>query len=120
MKNSLIISDLIICPIDNSSSSLQGYNMLIKTLNSLQDDNLISQKNIYVLRNRFDKTSKFTKDFNITVEEILKDVLLQTIIFNSIKYKEASALHTTIQQHSKEHSKVFTSLTKEILDKFLK
>lgn len=118
MKNSLIISDLIICPIDNSSSSLQGYNMMIKTLNNLQDDNLISQKNIYVLRNRFDKTSKFTKDFNITVQESLKDVLLETIIFNSIKYKEASALHTTIQEHSKEHSKVFKNLAEEILDKF--
>ena len=118
MKNSLIISDLIICPIDNSSSSLQGYNMMIKTLNNLQDDNLISQKNIYVLRNRFDKISKFTKDFNITVQESLKDVLLETIIFNSIKYKEASALHTTIQEHSKEHSKVFKNLAEEILDKF--
>ncbi len=117
MKNSLIISDLIICPIDNSSSSLQGYNMMMNTLKSLQDDNLISQKNICVLRNRFDKTSKFTKDFNITVQESLKDVLLETIIFNSIKYKEASALHTTIQQHSKEHSKVFTDLTNEVLDK---
>lgn len=119
MKNSLIISDLIICPIDNSSSSLQGYNMLVKTLNSLQDDNLISQKNIYVLRNRFDKTSKFTKDFNKAVEDNLKDVLLETIIFNSIKYKEASALHTTIQQHSKEHSKVFADLANEILNKIL-
>ena len=118
MKNSLIISDLIICPIDNSSSSLQGYNMMIKTLNNLQDDNLISQKNIYVLRNRFDKISKFTKDFNKTVQESLKDVLLETIIFNSIKYKEASALHTTIQEHSKEHSKVFKNLAEEILDKF--
>ena len=117
LKNSIVISDLIICPIDNSSSSLQGYNMMMKTLNTLQDDNLISNKNIYILRNRFDKTSKFTKDFNKTVEENLKDILLNTIIFNSIKYKEAYALHTTIQEHSTEHSKVFTDLVNEILDK---
>lgn len=83
MKNSIVISDLILCPIDNSSSSLQGYNMMQKTLNSLQDDNLISKKDILVLRNRFDKTSKFTKDFNKTVEEVLKNNLLNTIIFNS-------------------------------------
>lgn len=117
LKNSIVISDLIICPIDNSSSSLQGYNMMMKTLNTLKDDNLIENKNIYVLRNRFDKTSKFTKDFNKAVEENLKDVLLDTIIFNSIKYKEASALHTTIQEHSTEHAKVFTNLCNEILDK---
>lgn len=117
MKNSIVISDLILCPIDNSSSSLQGYNMMLKTLISLQDDNLISKKNIFVLRNRFDKTSKFTKDFNKTVEEVLKNNLLDTIIFNSIKYKEASALHKTIQEHSKEHAKVFEKLTKEIIKK---
>ena len=91
--------------------------MMMKTLNTLKDDNLIENKNIYVLRNRFDKTSKFTKDFNKAVEDNLKDVLLDTIIFNSIKYKEASALHTTIQEHSTEHAKVFTDLSNEILDK---
>ena len=117
LKNSLVISDIIICPIDNSSSSLQGYNMMKKTLQDLQDDNLICKKNIYVLRNRFDKTSKFTKDFNKAIEENLKDVLLDTIIFNSVKYKEASALHTTIQNHSKEHSQVFFTLVNEILEK---
>ena len=117
LKNSLVISDFIICPIDNSSSSLQGYNMMIKTLNDLEDDNLICKKSIYLLRNRFDKTSKFTKDFNKTVEENLKDILLDTIIFNSIKYKEASALHTTIQNHSKEHADVFLNLANEILNK---
>lgn len=117
MKNSLIVSDLILCPIDNSSSSLQGYNMMMKTLKTLQDDNLLQNKPMFVLRNRFDKTSKFTKDFNKAVEENLKDVLLNTIIFNSIKYKEASALHTTIQEHSTEHAKVFKDLANEILDK---
>lgn len=117
LKNSIVVSDLIICPIDNSSSSLQGYNMMIKTLNSLKDDSLISNKSMFILRNRFDKTSKFTKDFNKTVEESFKDILFNTIIFNSIKYKEASALHTTIQEHSKEHSKVFEDLVYEILEK---
>lgn len=116
LKNSIVISDLIICPIDNSSSSLQGYNMMVKTLNSLKDDNLITNKKIYLLRNSFDKLSRFTKDFNKTVEENLQDILLNTIIFNSIKYKEASALHKTIQEHSKEHAEVFSNLCNEILD----
>ncbi len=117
LKNSLVISDIVVCPIDNSSSSLQGYNMMVKTLNDLEDDNLISKKQVYLLRNRFDKTSKFTKDFNKMLEENLKDILLDTIVFNSIKYKEASALHTTIQNHSNNHSEVFFKLAREILNK---
>lgn len=115
LKNSIIISNSIICPIDNSSSSLQGYNMIKKTLQTLEEDGLISEKPIYLLRNRFDKTSNFSKSFNKTLEENLKDVLLDTIIYNSVKYKEASALHKTIQNHSAEHSKVFEKLANELL-----
>jgi chromosome partitioning protein len=118
VQNSLVMSDYYLPIIDNSPSALQGLNMVNRVIRNLNDIGLARNiKLLGILRNRFEKRSIFSRQFTEVVEEELKDNLLKTVIYDSVKYKEASALHTTIQRYSKKHSCVYKDLYYELINK---
>lgn len=118
VANSLSISDYYIEVIDNSTSSLQGLNMVNKAIENIKDNMLNTQiKSLGILKNRFDKRTSFTKQFSEVLEENYGDKLFTTSIPESIKYKEAIAVGQFIQEYSKEHAQPYEKIVCEILEK---
>lgn len=116
VQNSLVMSDYYIEIIDNSTSALQGLNMVNKIVNELKENSLNNNlKLLGILRNRFQKRTLFNKQFDEVVQEELKENLFNTIVYDSVKYKESSALHQTIQDYSKSHGKPYAELYYEII-----
>ena len=114
-QNALAMSDYYICVVDNSSSALQGFNMLRDVVQELKDTGVNSDlKCLGILRNRFDKRTTFTKDFNSVLEDAFGERLLNTIVPDGVKYKEAAAMHQSIQDYNKQAAKVYEELYKEI------
>lgn len=120
-QNALVISHYLLAVVDNSSSSLQGLNMLNEVKQEIEDAGL--NENIImlgILRNRLDKNTRFTKDFNEVLKINFKDSIFDTIIYNSVKYKEASAMHKTIQEYDKKYAEPYKELVKEIEKKLIR
>ncbi|URZ18726.1 ParA family protein [Clostridium felsineum] len=116
VQNSLVMSDYFIEVIDNSTSALQGLNMVNKVVEEMNESGLNPNlKLLGILRNRFERRTVFNKQFDEVVQEELKGNLFQTIVYSSVKYKEAAALHRTIQEYDVERSKVYGALYKEVL-----
>lgn len=116
--NAMVMSHYYIEVIDNSGSALQGLNMVQILVDDMAKNALnIDLKLLGILRNRFEKRSVFGKQFREVTEEVLKDKLFDTIIYDSIKYKEATALGKTIQEHDKKSAKDFNKLYYEIMQK---
>ncbi len=118
VQNSLVLSDYYMEIIDNSVSALQGLNMVKKITDEIKDSDLNDNLELLgILRNRFEKRTIFNKQFDEVVEEELKGSLLKTIIYDSVKYKEATALHKVIQDYSLIHSKAYRELYYEIISR---
>lgn len=118
VQNSLVMSNYYIEVIDNSTSALQGLNMVNKVVDEMNESDLNSNLNLLgILRNKFEKRTVFNKQFDEVVQEELKDNLFSTIVYSSVKYKEAAALHRTIQEYDTERSKIYNNLYKEILSR---
>lgn len=118
VQNSLVLSEYYMEVIDNSVSALQGLNMVERITNEIKDSDLNDNlKLLGILRNRFEKRTIFNKQFDEVVQEELKDSLLKTIIYDSVKYKEATALHKVIQDYSSHHSKPYKDLYYEIISR---
>lgn len=114
----LCMSTHYLCVVDNSASSLQGYNMLHGIVDEIKESAMNEElKLLGILRNRFDKRSNFTKDFNVVLEKAFGEDLFKTIIPDSIKYKEATAMHKFIQDYNKNAAEVYTDLYKEIIER---
>lgn len=118
VQNSLVVSNYYIEIIDNSTSALQGLNMVNKVVNDLRENGLINElKLLGILRNRFKKRTLFNRQLNEVLQEELKDKLFNTIIYDSVKYKEAVALHKTIQDYNMTYSKPYKDLYYELISK---
>lgn len=118
VQNSLVMSNYFIEVIDNSTSALQGLNMVNKVVEEMAESDLNSNLALLgILRNKFERRTIFNKQFDEVVQEELKGNLFNTIIYSSVKYKESAALHRTIQEYDTERSIVYNDLYKEILDR---
>lgn len=116
--NALAMSDYYICVVDNSSSALKGFNLLRDTVQELQDAGVNSDIQLLgILRNRFDRRTIFTKDFNSVLEEVFAEKLFTTTIPDSVKFKEAAAMNQSIQEYHKQTSKVYSELYNEVIER---
>lgn len=116
VQNSLVASDYYIVVVDTSSESLQGINSIDEKVKELQEIDLCPNLELLgVLRNRFEKRTTYGKQFNDVLVNNLGKTLFDTIIFDSIRYVEANAMHQFIQEYSIEHSKPYEELAKEVL-----
>lgn len=118
LKNALTISDYYIEVIDNSLDAIEGLNMIEKTIQDLKEDRLNDKiKSIGILRSRFDKVTTFTKQFSEVMERNYEGKLFESIVYDSIKYKEARAVKKFIQEYSKEHAEVYERLYEELISR---
>lgn len=116
--NALAMSDYYLVVVDNSSSALSGYNMLRGVVNDLKETGINSDlKLLGVLRSRFDKRSNYTKQFIEVLEEVLAERLFNVMIPDSVKYKEAAAVHQCIQDYHKPSARVYSELYDEIRER---
>lgn len=116
MKNSLAMSDYYIEVIDNSDSALQSLNMVNNLINEIKDTEVNTNiKLLGILRNRFERKTVFGKQFNDALDNIIGKDLFNTIVYESIKYKEANTMHQTIQEYNVEYAKPYESLLAEII-----
>jgi chromosome partitioning protein len=115
VQNSLAMSNYYIEIIDNSTSALQGLNMVDIVINELKENGINRDiKLLGILRNRFKKRSIFNKQFDDVIKEELGDKLFDTIIYDSVRYKESVALHKTIQEYNKSYGSPYKKLYYEI------
>lgn len=117
LTNSICASDYYIVVVDNSSSSLQGLNMIADRVDELNDEGLANCKLMGVLRNRWDKKSNISKVSSRILEEQLGDALFETIIYDSVRYKESVATHQTIQEYYKPYAMPFKEIIKEMKER---
>lgn len=116
--NAMAMSDYYIEVIDNSPSALQGLNMVNKLTTDLKENGINKNlKSLGILRNRFERRSSFTKQFQEITDEIFKDKCFSTIIPESVKFKEAAAKNQTIQEYDKKIAEPFEDLYHEMLNK---
>ncbi len=113
--NAMAMSNYYIEVIDNSPSALQGLSMVNILVEDMVDNALNTKiKLLGILRNRFERRTVFGRQFKEVCEEELNEKLFETIIYDSIRYKEASAMGQTIQEYDKKHSKPYEILYNEI------
>lgn len=118
VENSLCVSSYYIEVIDNSLSALQGLKMIDTVVNNLKNYELAKDlKLLGILRNRFEKRTIFSKQFKTVTDNKLGDKLFETIIYDSVKFKEAAAMHKTIQEYNKKCAEPFKQLYYEIFNK---
>ncbi|NOW87955.1 chromosome partitioning protein [Clostridium beijerinckii] len=114
--NALSMSNFYIEIIDNSTSSLQGLNLVQKLITNMKDDGINSDiKLLGILRNNFDKKTLFSRQINEVVSEEFEKDIFKTIIYNSVKYKEAATCNKTIQEYSKKYASAYKDLYYEII-----
>lgn len=119
--NALAMSNLYIEVIDNSTSALQGLNLVKNLVKNIEEDGVNDNlKLLGILRNNFDKKTIFSKQLNEVVADELKADVFDTIIYNSVKYKEATAMNQTIQEYNKKMADPYKKLYYEIIKRIKK
>lgn len=116
--NAMCMSNYYLTVIDNSTSALQGLNLVSNLVNSIKDNGVNDKlKLLGILRNNFDKKTIFSKQMNeVIIDEFEADVF-KTIIYNSVKYKEASTTNKTIQEYNSKSAEPYKNLLYEIIKK---
>lgn len=118
--NAMCMSNYYIEIIDNSTSALQGLNLVTNLVETIKENGVNSNiKLLGILRNNFDRKTIFSKQLNEVVMDELKSDIFNTIIYNSVKYKEASAMNKTIQEYNKKQAEPYKNLYYEIIKRML-
>lgn len=114
--NAMVMSNYYIEVIDNSTSALEGLNLVNNLVNNIKETRINKEiKLLGILRNNFDKKTIFSKQINEVITEELNNDVFKTIIYNSVKYKEAVASNLTIQDYNKKYSEFYKDLYYEII-----
>jgi len=116
--NALAMSDYFISVIDNSVFALDGLNFVQKLVTGIvEHDTNSNLKLLGILRNNYDKKTLFSKQMNNVIEGTFEADLFDTIVYNSVKYKEAVADNKTIQDYSPKHGEPYKRLYYELIGK---
>lgn len=114
--NAMTMSNYYLTIIDNSTSSLQGLNLVNNLVESIRYNGTNEHITLLgILRNNFDKKTIFSRQMNEVITDELKADVFDTIIYNSVKYKEATAMNQTIQEYSKKYAEPYKKLIYEML-----
>ena len=115
-RNSLAMSDYYIEVVDNSPSALQGLKMVTDLIKDIKETEVNTDIELLgILRNRFERRSSFGKQFNEVLTDSLNDDLFNTIIYDSIRYKEATIMCKTIQEYNPDYAIPYKNLLGEII-----
>ena len=88
--------------------------MIKETVEELTNANLTDVKLGGILRNRFDKRANFTKAFNNVLVENFKSEVFETIIHDSVRYKESFAANMTIKDYNDTYAEPYNNLIIEM------
>lgn len=114
--NAMTMSDYYLTIIDNSTSSLQGLNLVNNLVESIRYNGTNERIQLLgILRNNFDKKTIFSRQMNEVITDELKADVFDTMIYNSVKYKEATAMNKTIQEYSNKYAEPYKKLIYEII-----
>lgn len=116
--NAMVMSDFYIDVIDNSTSALQGLNLINKLVADIKESGVNTFiKLLGILRNNFEKKTVFSNQLNEVLVDELNEDLFKTIVPHSVKYKESVAMNKTIQEYNKPYAAPYKNLYKEIIDR---
>jgi chromosome partitioning protein len=114
--NAMTMSDFYLEIIDNSTSSLQGLNLVNKLVKDIKENGTNEHlKLLGILRNNFDKKTLFSRQLNEVITDEFKEDTFDTIIYNSVKYKEATTMNKTIQEYSNKYADPYKKLYYELI-----
>ncbi|MBN1050304.1 ParA family protein [Clostridium botulinum] len=114
--NAMCMSNYYIEVIDNSTSALQGLNLVDNLVTTIKENRVNEDiKLLGILRNNFDKKTIFSKQINEVITEELNQDVFKIIINNSVKYKEAVASNMIIQDYNKKYAEPYKELYYEII-----
>lgn len=114
--NAMCLSNYYIEVIDNSTSALQGLNLVDNLVKDIRENGVNhSLKLLGILRNNFDKKTIFSKQINEVVTEEFKEDLFKTIIYNSVKFKEATTMNKTMQEYNSKYAQPYKDLYYELI-----
>lgn len=114
--NAMTMSNYYLEVIDNSTSALQGLNLVSNLVKNIKENGVNTNiKLLGILRNNFDKKTIFSKQINEVIDEEFEKDIFKTIIYNSVKYKEAATSNKTIQEYNKKHSEPYKNLYYEMI-----
>lgn len=114
--NAMCMSNYYIEVIDNSTSALQGLNLVSNLVQNIKEDRVNTDiKLLGILRNNFDKKTIFSKQINEVIDEEFEKDIFKTIIYNSVKYKEAATYNKTIQEYNKKQAEPYKNLYYEVI-----
>jgi len=121
VANSFGISDYYIEVIDNSSSAIKGLEMVKSIVDDVIDSGLNPKiKKLGILRNRYDKRTNYTKQVNDYLNDRFKHQVFQTIINDSVKYREATLMNNTIHEYDKTYALPYDNLYDEVITRLYK
>ena len=116
--NSLLASGEVLIPVEPSYFSLQGLSRLMETLELLKSETKHKTK-IHVVVNNIEKRTTFSRDIVMELERKHGDIVLDSTISHSVKYKEAALCGVPIFEmpRSERLKWEFLSLARELEEK---
>ena len=114
--NAMCMSNYYIEVIDNSTSALQGLNLVDNLIENIKENRVNNDiKLLGILRNNFDKKTIFSRQIKEVADEEFENDVFKTIIYSSVKYKEAATYNQTIQEYNKKKAEPYIDLYYEII-----
>lgn len=116
VKNSLAMSDYYIEIIDNSVSAIMGLDLVENVVQEIKENYVNPDlKRLGIVRNRFDKRTNYTKQLNQFMQTKYESHgLFNTIINDSIKYREATLAGQLIHDYNRPLACCYDQLLLEI------
>ncbi|MBN2183923.1 MAG: AAA family ATPase [Candidatus Krumholzibacteriota bacterium] len=116
--NSLLASGEVLIPVEPSYFSLQGLSRLMETLELLKSETKHKTK-IHVVVNNIEKRTTFSRDIVMELDRHHGDIVLDSTISHSVKYKEAALCGVSIFEmpRSERLKREFLSLARELEEK---
>lgn len=114
--NALLASDCLILTVETSFLALHGVSRLLDLIKTLRQEHHHAPK-VLVLPTLFDRRTAFAHEVLKNMKEYFKDTLMQTVIRQNVRLKEASSRGEPIITYANTSygSEDYRSLTRELL-----
>lgn len=117
-QNVFVAADKILCVSDVGIGAHKGIELFDYLLSELADESELDLKIDAILLNKFKTTNNLSKEYNeyLKDSELTKDLLLTTVVSDSVKLAEAELEQNPINKYapSSKVSNEFTNVVKEL------
>jgi chromosome partitioning protein len=118
LNNSLGMSDYYLGVVDNCGDALHGLERISEIADDVRDCHLNQNlKPVGILMNDFDKTSNISKQYINQLQDQYKELIFDTRIYHSVKYKSAILDNKSIYELDKNLGLNFDSLYQELVSR---